>query len=269
MEVSPQRENGHIDIANEIAEALARTNLTAYEHRVLWCIFRKTYGWQKKEDWIALSQIVEMTGMHKAHVSRSKKLLLIRNMVTQRGNQLGFNKLWQQWKELPNGVTNHSKVTQRGNPEEKLPNGVMTPPAPLGKTPPPNGADTKDNVTKDNVLTNSTLPTEVVEPEQPKTYGKESVNIVLSAMKQFLGPLDGSEQSNRRYAWLLIQKAMKQKPCTDVEAANAISNLIEGASRDEFWGTTVRSMEMLYRKANQIAAKLRANSGKRLSVRIS
>jgi phage replication O-like protein O len=44
---NPQRENGHIDIANEIAEALARTNLSAYQMRVMWAIWRKTWGWQK------------------------------------------------------------------------------------------------------------------------------------------------------------------------------------------------------------------------------
>lgn len=117
-----QRENGHIDIAHGIAEALTHTNLSAYESRVLWCIFRKTYGYQKKEDWIAISQIVEMTGLHKAHVSRTLKLLCLRNIVTKGGNKMGFNKYQSQWRELPKGVTTHHKlpkgvprVTKGGN----------------------------------------------------------------------------------------------------------------------------------------------------------
>jgi len=32
---SPQKENGHIDIANEIAEALAKTKLSPDEWRIL------------------------------------------------------------------------------------------------------------------------------------------------------------------------------------------------------------------------------------------
>ena len=41
---NPQSENGHIDIANEIGEALSRINFSAYESRILWVIWRKTYG---------------------------------------------------------------------------------------------------------------------------------------------------------------------------------------------------------------------------------
>ena len=139
MNESPQKENGHIDIANEIAEVLARTYLTSYETRILWAIFRKTYGWQKKEDWIAISQFVTITGLHKAHVSRSIKLLCLRNIVTKRGNKISFNKYWSQWKELPNGVTDHS-VTKRGNKSYQT-----------GYHELPNGAYTKDTITKDTI----------------------------------------------------------------------------------------------------------------------
>ena len=150
MNENPQKEDGHVGIANELVEALSRTNLTAYESRVLWCIFRKTYGWNKKEDWISLSQISLMTGMHKSHASRAKKLLILRNMVTPRGNKLAFNKFYSQWKELPHGVNNHSKaekVTPRGN----------LPPAPRGNLGVPHGALQKTTYTKDN-LTNKTEP---------------------------------------------------------------------------------------------------------------
>ena len=78
-------------------------------------VFRKTYGFHKKADWIALSQIVEATGMHKSHVSRAKSKLLAKNIVTQTGNKIAFNKYWSQWMQLPKQVTNE-EVTQTGNP---------------------------------------------------------------------------------------------------------------------------------------------------------
>src|SRR4051812_14345160 len=102
---NPQKENGYTPIANEIVEALARTNLSPYESRLLWCVFRKTYGWNQKDDWIALSQLVEMTGMQKSHVSRAKSKLLERHIVTQTGNRISFNKFYTQWRELPKQVT--------------------------------------------------------------------------------------------------------------------------------------------------------------------
>jgi phage replication O-like protein O len=60
---NPQAENGHVDIANEIVEALAKIHLSSYESRVLWTVFRKTYGWHKKEDWITNTQIANLTGI--------------------------------------------------------------------------------------------------------------------------------------------------------------------------------------------------------------
>lgn len=92
-------------LSNDILESLARVNLSAYEWRVLMVIFRKTYGYQKKQDWIALSQIVSATGMHKAHVSRAKRKLIERRIVTQTGNNISFNKYHSQWSKLPIEVT--------------------------------------------------------------------------------------------------------------------------------------------------------------------
>ena len=46
---TPQAEHGHIDIANEIAEALAKIEFSAYESKCLWVIWRQTYGGIKKK----------------------------------------------------------------------------------------------------------------------------------------------------------------------------------------------------------------------------
>src|SRR3954469_9304096 len=98
-------EGGTTPIAHEIVEALCRTNLSPYESRFLWRVFRKTYGWHKDADWISLSQVVEMTGMHKAHASRAKRKLMDRRMVTQTGNKIAINKSYAQWRQLPKRVT--------------------------------------------------------------------------------------------------------------------------------------------------------------------
>ncbi len=124
---NPQKENGHIDIANEIAEALARTNLSGYENRYLWVLWRKTYGWHKKEDIISNSQFSDLTGIKRPHIWRTEKVLIQRNIVTKNGNLLGFNKDYTQWRELPKMVTVTklgTRVTKNGN--KKLPKMVHT-----------------------------------------------------------------------------------------------------------------------------------------------
>ncbi len=114
---NPQKENGHIDIANEIAEALARTNLGKYENRYLWALWRKTYGWHKKEDIISNSQFVKITGIKKQHIWRTEQQLINRNIVTKTGNKIAFQKDYTRWRELPKQVTVTSigiPVTSRG-----------------------------------------------------------------------------------------------------------------------------------------------------------
>ncbi|MFX1536788.1 MAG: replication protein [Promethearchaeota archaeon] len=126
---NPQKENGYTPIANEIMEALAKINLSSYQFRLLMFILRKTYGFNKKDDWISNSQIVGGTGIRKQHVSRTKKELMERKLVTLSGNKIKFNKDCSQWCELPRQVTvtnigdgvtyPGSKVTSSGEHKRK------------------------------------------------------------------------------------------------------------------------------------------------------
>ncbi|MGR3219193.1 MAG: replication protein, partial [Candidatus Anammoxibacter sp.] len=83
---NPQKENGHIDIANEIMEAKARIRIPGEAEQVLCVIFRKTYGWNKTEDKIPLSQFEEMTGLPRPSICRAINKLLKINIITRKGN---------------------------------------------------------------------------------------------------------------------------------------------------------------------------------------
>ena len=82
MPPHPQKENGFTPIAHEIMEALMKINLSPAESRVLWFIFRKTYGWGKKSDRIALSQFSKATGLKRQNVQRALKALSSKSMIT-------------------------------------------------------------------------------------------------------------------------------------------------------------------------------------------
>ena len=47
---SPQREEGHIDIANEIVDQLCRYRIPGQEWQIIWATLRKTWGWAIKND---------------------------------------------------------------------------------------------------------------------------------------------------------------------------------------------------------------------------
>ena len=112
---NPQAENGHTDIANEILEALARVLLSPDEWRVLMVVFRKTWGWHKREDWISLSQFVLMTGMKKPNVCRALGKLIARNIVIRIDNGNGksyrFQKDFESWEPLSKQITLSKPIT--------------------------------------------------------------------------------------------------------------------------------------------------------------
>lgn len=79
---SPQVENGHVDIANELAEAFQGVQLSGHQWRILWVILRQTYGWHKKAERISLSTFEKKTGIPTKHITRELKDLLARKIIT-------------------------------------------------------------------------------------------------------------------------------------------------------------------------------------------
>ncbi len=97
-----QPENGTTPIAHEILEQLCRVNITAYESRFLWFLFRKTYGFHKKTDWISLAQFSEALNMDKRLVHRTIKKLKKRKMLKAESDggqriKYGFEKDYDFW----------------------------------------------------------------------------------------------------------------------------------------------------------------------------
>jgi phage replication O-like protein O len=83
---NPQLENGYTSIANEIMERLAKARIPGEARQILDVIFRKTYGFHKKEDRISNSQFVELTGINKYNVCRAIKKLITMNVVIKKDN---------------------------------------------------------------------------------------------------------------------------------------------------------------------------------------
>lgn len=78
---SPQAEDGHIDIANELAEAFRRVNLSSYEWRILWAILRETYGWHRKMAPISLTDFQKATGLDRSNISKTLSKLIGRRII--------------------------------------------------------------------------------------------------------------------------------------------------------------------------------------------
>lgn len=220
---TPQVENGFIRIATDIGKYLAKTYMSSYESQVVWAIFLKTYGYNKKEDWISNSQFVEITGIHKAHVSRTLKKLLQRKIVTQTGNKISFQKDSRLWCELPKQVT-----------IKKLPKQVQE--LPIQDTKLPKQADTIDNIQKtitiDNTLPNGNVGSvnyliglfKDVNPSYKTLYPRKGERQALERMVKEHG-LEKIEQAIKSLA-LVINKPYAPIITTPYELEKKLGNLI-------------------------------------------
>jgi phage replication O-like protein O len=98
-----QLENGFTRIANDLIEALSRTNLSSQEFRVFMAIARKTYGWGKTEDKLSVSQLSDMTKISRSHISKVIKRLTNRNMILRNG-VTGIQKNFDKWVSPKQGI---------------------------------------------------------------------------------------------------------------------------------------------------------------------
>ena len=105
----PQLEDGYTKIANELLEALARTRLSGESRQILDIIIRKTYGFNKTNDEIALSQFVTATGMSKPSVVRAIRKLQSMNIIFKddNGSMVNYkiNKYYLTWRPLSKKIT--------------------------------------------------------------------------------------------------------------------------------------------------------------------
>lgn len=100
----PQLEDGYIRIANELFDAML-LKLTSFRHlKVALAVVRKTYGYGKKTDDITISQLAEITGIHRNNVGIALRELEVMRVVLpvksgSHGLILGINKHHAEWAE--------------------------------------------------------------------------------------------------------------------------------------------------------------------------
>lgn len=195
MSASPQLEDGFVQIATELLLALACAGLTARQWAVVAIIIRKTYGFNKKVDDIGLSQISELTGIAKPHVSVAVRELAERRIITRKvgkfGHIMGINKDYSQWLPVTKSVTRAAQIPSADNEVEEVTESVtVTDPVTvteavteglpnqypggyrIGKAGVTESVTTIDNPTKDNYQkTKSCAPKSKREPKRAEPAG--------------------------------------------------------------------------------------------------
>ena len=98
---NPQTENGFTKISNELMNAFCSFRIPGEVMQVVFVVIRKTYGYQKKDDYISYSQFTELTGMDRSNVKRALKKAVELNVIIKDGskyiNKYKFNKDYSKW----------------------------------------------------------------------------------------------------------------------------------------------------------------------------
>ncbi|HHW3941369.1 TPA: replication protein [Klebsiella pneumoniae] len=139
-------DDGFTRIANELLEAVMHAGLSQHQLLVFMAVMRKTYGFNKKSDWVSNEQISVLTGILPHKCSAAKSALVKRGILTQTGRVIGINKAVSEWSSLPVKGTEKKpylkKVTLPESGKKSLPES--------GNDYYPNQVNTKDKHTKDN-----------------------------------------------------------------------------------------------------------------------
>lgn len=226
---NPQCENGYIRFASELWEAVCRLRIPGEARQVFDLIARKTYGFNKKEDAISLSQFVLGTNLLKNHICDSISKLKKMNLITEKGNKItniySINKDFQSWKPLPKKVTLPKKVksiTEKGN--ESLPKKVHT----------------IDNIQK--TITKDTI------------FCLNSIEFQLSELllNKILERRPTLKKPDLKKWALCIDKMIR----LDRRPVEEIEKVIEWCQNDEFWKNNILSTDKLRKQYDQLVLKM-------------
>ncbi len=217
-----QLENGYIRIAIEIYEAWAKIRINGEARQVLDTIIRKTYGWQKKEDNISLSQFNLATGLKRPTICKALKKLTIMNLIIiQKDNGIGniykLNKDFSTWKPLPKKVIVEN-ITQKDN------------------KPLPKKIHTIDTNTKDI-----------------KPYSLTSDEVRLSEL--LLSLIIKRNATHKKPNIQTWAKEIDRMIRIDKREAEDIEKVIEWCQADSFWQNNILSTKKLREKFDQLKLK--------------
>lgn len=242
----PQLEDGYIKIANEIMEALIKQNLSGQELRLTLFVIRKTYGFNKKEDYISLSQMSKILGLSIVRASQVINRLQQMKIVTLKENLKGktkkysFNKDFERWDTLKENLKLKEKRSQH-----------------LRKN-----VSTKDTITKDNNLVeDSKEESRPVVSTKIKTEEEKQKPIDV-ALAKLLGELikqrqpenkDVLRQEKKKYIpWAKEIRLMREQDSRDPEIIEIIITLCQ---KDPFWKTNIKSTGKLRIQYDQLTDK--------------
>ncbi|HEJ8309832.1 TPA: replication protein [Klebsiella michiganensis] len=175
-------DDGYTRLANELYEELIGSNLTKNQAKVAHAYCRKTYGFNKKMDRIADTQIAQLTRLPRQKVNTAKKELISMRVLVEEGDLIGPNKNLHEWilPEAKKGPSCHHRSDMKCHHDSDSHHNGDTVPTMVTKSVTtvvtgvsPKQGHTKDTNTKDN-KDNSNNP-----PKSPRARSFDAASVQL------------------------------------------------------------------------------------------
>lgn len=251
---SPQCEDGFTKIANEILEALARTRIPGEARQVLDTIFRKTYGYGKKEDVISLSQFVLATGILKPNVCASLKQLKAMNLIIQKDNDVAnaysINKDFEAWRPLSKKITVLSKrITACENNQHNQ--GLEGDASIIQKD---NGQ--KNVIQKDNASLSKKIPTIDNTTKEISNLSYSPNSVELRTAELLLSLILQRNQNFKKPDLQRWASHVDKMVRIDKRMSGDVERVINWCQRDSFWCNNILSTEKLRKQFDTLFMKM-------------
>ena len=253
-------DDGYTRLANELLEELIGANLTRNQAKVAFAVCRKTYGFNKKTDRIADSQISQLTKLPRQKVNKAKNELIAMKVLVKDGLSIGPNKNLSEW-SVPechhDGVTVTKTVTKSVT---KTVTGLS-----------PKQGHTKDTITKDKKDNKSTSENSGESSDSPQNNLPviRTDAAVQSPKGDKWGTADDLKAAEWIYNRVTVVSPTASKPnwagwANDIRlmrSALAVSHLeicevFKWANSDHFWQTNILSPAKLRGKWDTLRAQM-------------
>ena len=242
---SPQKENGYTGIANELLEKIVASGLNGTEMAIILHIIRKTYGFQKKQDEISLSQFMKAIPVSKPTVCNAlNNLQLVKILkLVKKGSSLhssnlwAFNKNYDEWQLVKKSkLVKKTKRTSKENLTQ------------LVKKPLHTKETIQKKYTKERVISKDITP---IDYELSKLLIQE----IRNNLPTFKEPnLD---------SWANHVSRMRR---LDKRTPEQIEYLIKWCQQDSFWQGNILSTQKLREKFDTLTAQVKRNNSNNLTI---
>lgn len=258
-------------------EALAQTQLSGYESRILWALLRKTWGWidrakdgkikrdkkgkplKKKTAVISSKEWIKLTGLNKYNVSRTLRELVLRQIVikidnrNEWGPQKYYNKWLQPIKKIVIKNDNTYFVVKNDNVFVKNDNGIIE--IDNKKTP-------KELIIKKHGSPKETLKETLKEKRRSETkYHFSELHLKLTDLLITLIKQNKSDRilgNNYRERWANDIRLTEE---VDKRSIDRIKKVIEFSQRDSFWKQNILSGSKLRKQFDKLEIQRKEELG--------